>query len=49
MLNEKRISSFYLSEQNLFKIVRQLNKFKPRYIRGYASAIYLFASFIKEK
>ncbi len=49
MLNEKRISSFDLSEQNLFKIVRQLNKFKPRYIRGYASAIYLFASFIKEK
>ena len=49
MLNEKRISSFDLSEQNLIKIVGQLNKFKPRYIRGYASAIYLFANFIKDK
>jgi phenylacetate-CoA ligase len=49
MLNEMRISSFDFSEQYLEKMVRQLNQFKPKYIRGYASSIYTFANFIKEK
>ncbi len=49
MLNEMRASSFDFSEQYLEKMVRQLNQFKPKYIRGYASSIYLFANFIKER
>jgi len=49
MLNERRISSFDLSEQYMEKMTRQLNQFKPKYIRGYASSIYLFADFIKER
>jgi phenylacetate-CoA ligase len=46
MINEKRFSSFDLSDAYMDKILAGLNEFKPRCIRGYASSIYLFAEHI---
>lgn len=49
MLNEKRYSSFDLSHEFMDRMVTQLNKFKPDFIRGYVSSICLFADHIKER
>jgi len=46
-LNSRHYSSFEMSEENLFKYFYDINKWKPDFIRGYASAIYLFARFIQ--
>jgi len=45
-LNFQHYSSFSMSEKNLFKYFHSINKWKPKFIRGYASSIYLFAKFI---
>ena len=47
-MNYKKYSSFDLSDQYMDEIVTELNKFKPKYLRGYASSIYLFAKHIKD-
>jgi len=47
-LNEKHYSSFNLSEENLYTYLRSLNSWKPQFIRGYASSIYLVAKFIDD-
>jgi len=49
MMNYKKYSSFDLNDKYMDEIVTELNKFKPRYLRGYASSIYLFARHIKDK
>lgn len=49
MMNYKKYSSFDLSEKYMDEIVTGLNKSKPKYLRGYASSIYLFARHIKDK
>lgn len=49
MMNFKEYSSFDLSEKYMNKIIIQLNKFKPKYLKGFPSAIYLFAKHIKNK
>jgi len=49
MMNYKKYSSFDLSDKYMDKIVIGLNKFKPKYLRGYASSIYLFSKHIKDK
>ena len=49
MMNFKEYSSFDLSEKYMNKIIIQLNKFKPKYLKGFPSAIYLFAKHIKIK
>jgi len=47
-LNCRHYSSFKMSEENLFKYFYNINNWKPCFIRGYASSIYLFAKFIQE-
>jgi len=48
-LNTQFYSSFGMSEETLFQYLKRMNKFKPKFIRGYASSIYLFADFIRSK
>lgn len=47
-LNFRHYSSFEMSEDNLFKYFHDINRWKPDFIRGYASSIYLFARFIQD-
>lgn len=47
-LNCRDYSSFDMSEENLSKYFHDISNWKPNFIRGYASAIYLFAKFIRE-
>lgn len=44
----RHYSSYTLSEDNLYKYLQSLNSWKPRFIRGYASSIYLLAKFIED-
>ena len=46
-LNWRHYSSFKMSEENLFKYFHDINKWKPGFIRGYASSVFLFAKFIR--
>ena len=41
-LNQRFYSSFDMSEENLFRYFKDINSWKPKFIRGYASSIYLF-------
>ncbi|MEA3431783.1 MAG: phenylacetate--CoA ligase family protein [candidate division WOR-3 bacterium] len=47
-LNSRHYSSFEMSKENLFKYFYDINRWKPDFIRGYASSIYLFAKFIQD-
>ena len=49
IMNYKKYSSFDLSDKYMGEIVTGLNKFKPKYLRGYATSIYLFSKHIKDK
>ena len=49
MMNYKKYSSFDLSDKYMDEIITGLNKFKPKYLRGYASSIYLFSKHIKDE
>lgn len=49
MINEKRFSSFDLSDEYMERILTGLNEFKPKCLRGYASSIYLFAEHIRAR
>lgn len=49
MLNIKNFSSFDMSNDYLNKMINELEKFKPEYLRGYASSIYLFAKYIESE
>ena len=46
-LNQRYYSSFDMRKKNLFEYFCDINKWKPDFIRGYASSIYLFAKFIQ--
>lgn len=46
--NIRFYSSYGISDNRLIKYLESLNKFKPLFLRGYASSIYLLASFIRE-
>jgi phenylacetate-CoA ligase len=48
LMNSKIYSSFDLNYEYSNKILADLNKFKPKFIRGYASSIYLFSKFLKD-
>jgi len=48
-LNARHYSSFEMSEENLFKYFYDINNWKPDFFRGYASSLYFFARFIKDK
>jgi phenylacetate-CoA ligase len=47
--NLKKLSSFDMGEKEMREYVHIINSFKPKYIRGYASSIYFFASWIEER
>jgi phenylacetate-CoA ligase len=38
-----------MSDEKLMKYVEQLNEFKPRFLRGYATSIFTLASFIRDE
>jgi len=46
VLNEKRFSGFSMDDEYMENIIKVFNKFKPKFIRGYASSLYLFAHYI---
>ncbi|RLI47629.1 phenylacetate--CoA ligase family protein [Candidatus Bathyarchaeota archaeon] len=46
--NTKKLSSFDMSEKEMGKYVDIIKSFKPKFIRGYPSAIYFFATWIKK-
>lgn len=41
------LSSYDMTEENLFKYVDAINKFKPVAIQGYPSSLYILANFLK--
>ena len=49
VMNNRFYSSFDLSERYMGQMLSKLNKFKPKYLYGYASSIYLFSKYIKDK
>jgi len=46
--NIKKCSSFDMSEKNMAEYCDIINKFKPVYLRGYASSLYFFAKWIED-
>jgi len=46
ILNEKRYSSFELSDIQINKIIDDINKYKPKFIKGYAASLDLIARYI---
>ena len=49
IINTKYFSSFDMSDRYLDKVVEDLNRFKPRFLRGYASSVFLLAKHIADK
>ncbi len=47
LLNMKFYSSFVMKKKMFMSYYKDINKWKPKFIRGYASSIYLFTKFIK--
>lgn len=46
--NMRKLSSFDMEEEQLYKYVQKINNFKPVLLRGYASSLYFFSQFIDE-
>lgn len=46
--NEITINSFDMSEETIPKIINKLNRFKPKLIKGYLSALLLLAMYMKK-
>ena len=49
VINTKYFSSFDMSDRYLDNVVGSLNKFKPAFLRGYASSMFLLAKHISDK
>lgn len=47
--NIKKLSSFAMSDKNLIAYTKMINDFKPKFIRGYPSAIYYYSRWIKDR
>ena len=47
--NIKKLSAFDMDDRTMRKYVDTINSYKPKYIRGYPSALYFFSKFIEEK
>ena len=41
------LSAFDMNEKNMKKYSEKIVKFKPRFLRGYASSLYIFAKFVE--
>lgn len=48
MIRHMFISSFHMSRERTEQIVRQLNNYRPMYMYGYASALYLFSKHVHD-
>jgi phenylacetate-CoA ligase len=48
LLNCRHYSSFEMSEKKLFEYFGDISEWRPDFLRGYASSIYLFAKFTQE-
>lgn len=48
LLNIHKFSTYGMDEDQLRSYFKKINKIKPKYIRGYASAVYLFAIFLEK-
>lgn len=46
--NIRKLSSFDMGTENMQQYANIINSFKPKYIRGYASSINFFASYLNE-
>lgn len=46
--NIRKLSSFDMGENELRDYIKRINSFKPRFIRGYPSAIWYLAKYIEE-
>lgn len=46
--NLRKLSSFDMGEAEMREYVRTINSFQPKFIRGYASSLYFFATWIEE-
>jgi len=49
LMNRVRLSAFDISNENFEKYYRKIYKFRPGYFYGYASLIYEFACFCRER
>jgi len=49
MMNRNRLSAFNLSKEEMDKFFKKCQRLKIRYLYGYASALYKFSAFLKEK
>lgn len=49
LLRHVYVDAFNLSEEKLESFAQKLNKFNPKMITGYASALYLFAQYVKSR
>lgn len=47
--NIKKFSSFDMDKKTMLEFVYKINKFKPKFIRGYPTAIYSFSEFIEKE
>lgn len=47
--NQIILNPFMLNEETIYKYIRVINKFKPEFIHGYASAIYNLCRIIEKK
>ena len=43
------LSSFHLSEENVETFYRLIKKYRPKFLRGYPSALYLFGKLLEQK
>lgn len=43
------LSSFYLSEEHVETFYRLIKKYRPKFLRGYPSALYLFGKLLQQK
>lgn len=48
LINTKRLNAYDMSFDRLGKYVKELNRFEPKFIVGYTSAIYKLSKYIKE-
>jgi len=46
--NIRMLSSFDMDEENLIKYVHTINKFRPKFMYGYASSFYFFAKWLEQ-
>lgn len=46
--NIRKLSSFDMSEEEMYSYVKVINSYKPRFIRGYSSSIYFFSKWIAD-